>query len=121
MFVRIGIRDRKRQTGRTRAEKHRETFLPYVPQILGQLDSEYLKNAVYLTCGRQLLTLSCSKTQRHMQTNTNTFSQICTPHTHFMNRITMTRCLFLHKTEIPHTHSVEAYTSCYYQTERKSN
>lgn len=61
-----------------------ETFPPYVPQILGQLVAEYLKNAVYLTCGRQLLTLCCTKTnthkrKAHRQTYTFTFTHVRTP------------------------------------------
>lgn len=60
-----------RQTRRAGAEREtdRETFLPYVTRI-GQLVAQYLKDAVYLTSGRQLLTLQCTQTSTHTDTHT---------------------------------------------------
>lgn len=112
--------DRKRQTERMRAAKDRqgereikregETFLPYVPRILGQLVAEYLKDAVYLTCGRQLLTLCCSNTntqrQAHRQTYTYTFTHVHAPHTLFMMQAAAVRAHSCTYTKIPtHTHT----------------
>lgn len=56
---RVGQTDKKYE-GTT--DREGETFSPYEPQIVGQLVAEYLKDTVYLTCGRQLLTLCCTAT-----------------------------------------------------------
>lgn len=55
-------------------------------RILGQLVAEYLKDAVYPTCGRQLLTLCCTKTNthkgKHTDRRTHTHLHTCAHYTH---------------------------------------
>lgn len=71
-------KNRKRKKMRRDRDREGETFCPYVPRILGQLAAEYLKDAVYLTCGRQLLTLCCTEAIAHAHTHTNV-KYMCTP------------------------------------------
>lgn len=52
--------------------RDRDALCPYVPQIFGQLVAQYLKDAVYLTCGRQLLPPCC--THVHARTQTHAFA-----------------------------------------------
>ena len=84
-----GTQRESKRENKGRKDGERETFLPYVPRILGQLVAEYLKDAVYLTCGRQLLTLCCTKTNTHKGTRTGrrtlTHLHTCTQHTHTLH------------------------------------
>lgn len=98
-------KNRKRKKKRRDRDREGETFCPYVPRILGQLAAEYLKDAVYLTCGRQLLTLCCTEASARTHTHTLT-RNTCVHHAHFVMKTTE-KCshLLMHKKMCTHAHT----------------